>query len=273
MSTLFAVLVGLAVGCHISTWGMYKDAVHEGFTLRRYARSILLGVTLAPLAAMVVGLDATTASGALVLFGLTYALERAANEFWKTFIRDEDQSKYFIPMQFHVMGRVIRHRGARLAAGLGLVGLALGLLALVQSVQPEPGAGESLLALTLVASTGGWYSAFGGAFKDAPIEGFETLKFFRSPAVATLYGLLISNFTDSYVLIALCAVGFTVATLETWKTFFFPSTPRGKFAGKPIHFPEMLARRQYFIPLYALIWAGVGITFFAAFAGLRGVGG
>ena len=32
------------------------------------------------------------------------------------------------------------------------------------------------------------------------------------------------------------AEGFTVATLETYKTFFFPTKPRGKFANKPILF-------------------------------------
>jgi hypothetical protein len=264
----FATLVGLSVGLHIATWGMYKDSIHEGFTLKRYGRSIVFGLVLAPLASAVTGLDASTASGAFALFGLTYALERATNEFWKTFIRDEDQSKYFIPMQFHVMGRVIRSRRVRLTVGLALVAVALGLLGLVSLIQPEPGHEGSLLALVSIAGIGGWYSAFGGAFKDAPIEGFETFKFFRSPVVATAYGLLVSSFTESYPLIALCAIGFTVATLETWKTFFFPRTPRGKFAGKPIHFPEMLSRRHYFIPLYALIWVSVIATFALAFAGV-----
>jgi len=171
-------------------------------------------------------------------------------------------------MQFHVLGRVIRHRGVRLGVGLGLVGVALLLLKAAQALQPAAGSEGSWVTLVLVASMGGWYSAFGGAFKDAPIEGFETLKFFRSPVVALTYGVLVSNLTPSYPLIALCAVGFTVATLETYKTFFFPSTPRGKFAGKPVLYPGMLRRRQYFVPLYALIWLGVVVAFVAAFTGL-----
>ena len=56
---------------------------------------------------------------------------------------------------------------------------------------------------------------------------------------------------------ALAAEGFTVATLETWKTFFFPSKPRGKFAGKPILHPEMLTRRYSFVPVYVTIWIAV----------------
>jgi 2-keto-3-deoxy-L-rhamnonate aldolase RhmA len=248
------------------------DSIHEGFTIPRYLRSTFVGLFWAPVAARFVGIDATTASGIVILFGLTYALERATTEFWKTFIRDEDQSKYFIPMQFHVFGHVLRNRLARLAVGLGFVGVAVVLLRVVQSLQPPPGAELPLWQVLLVASIGGWYSACGGAFKDAPIEGFEWLKFFRSPVSAGFYGFLVSHFTDSLVLIALCAIGYTVATLETYKTFFFPSVPRGKFAGKPILFPAMLEKRQKFVPLYVAIWIGIVASFTVAFVQESGGG-
>jgi hypothetical protein len=114
-----------------------------------------------------------------------------------------------------------------------------------------------LLLVAMVGSLGGWYSAVGGASKDAPIEGFETLKFFRSPVVASLWALLLSPFEANPVVIACAALGFTIATLETYKTFCFPSKPRGKFAGKPIHHPDMLVRRRRFVPLYATIWIAV----------------
>jgi 2-keto-3-deoxy-L-rhamnonate aldolase RhmA len=265
VNLVFELLVGLAAGGHVSTWGMYKDSIHEGFTVPRYLRSTFVGLFWAPVAARVVGIDATTFGGIVILFGLTYALERATTEFWKTFIRDEDQSKYFIPMQFHVFGHVPRNRVTRLVVGLGYVSLAVGLLQIVRMLQPAPGEQGPLWQLLLVASIGGWYSAGGGAFKDAPIEGFEWFKFFRSPVVATTYGVMISFFTDSYVLIALCGIGYTVATLETYKTFFFPSKPRGKFAGKPILFPDMLQRRQKFVPFYVAIWIGIVFSFTLAF--------
>jgi len=261
----FELLVGLAAGGHVSTWGMYKDSIHEGFTVPKYLRSTFVGLFWAPVAARIVGIDATTFGGIVILFGLTYALERATTEFWKTFIRDEDQSKYFIPMQFHVFGYVPRNRVTRLLVGIGYVSIALGLLQVVRMLQPGPGEQGPLWQLLIVASIGGWYSACGGAFKDAPIEGFEWFKFFRSPVVATTYGVMISFFTNSYVLIALCGIGYTVATLETYKTFFFPSKPRGKFAGKPILFPDMLKTRQKFVPLYVAIWIGIVTSFTLAF--------
>jgi hypothetical protein len=106
----------------------------------------------------------------------------------------------------------------------------------------------------VIGSVGGWISAFGGAWKDAPSEGFQVLKFFRSPLLAFVYAFGLSYLTDSILAITLAATGFTVATTETYKTFFFPSKPRGKFAGRPIVFPEILNWRRRFVPLYVAIW-------------------
>src|SRR5882757_2045046 len=107
------------------------------------------------------------------------------------------------------------------------------------------------------------------AWKDAPIEGFETFKFFRSPAVAASWALVVSQFTTSWPVIAIAAEGFTVASIETYKTFFFPNKPRGKFAGKPILHPQYLEFRKSFVPVYATIWALVAIHFAWALASGR----
>ena len=47
MSALLAAGIGLVAGIHAATWGMYKDAPHEGFSRWKYARSPLLGAVLA----------------------------------------------------------------------------------------------------------------------------------------------------------------------------------------------------------------------------------
>ena len=259
-----AVLVGLVAGTHTATWGMYKDAPHEGFGWRRYSRSILVALMLAPCAAAVTGLDPGTWAGAVTLFGLTYGLERAVVEFYKGFVRDEDQSKYTIPMQFHVFGRVVRGRLRRLAIG-GSIAAAIGLLA----AAVERWAGGRTLdssALFLIGGVGGWVSACGGAFKDAPIEGFHWLKFWRSPLLAGAWALVVSHFTGDIVVIALAGLGFTVATIETYKTFFFPHRPRGKFQGKPVLYPEFLRFRRRFVPVYAALWLLIVVALAAAFA-------
>ena len=257
MSTFLAAVVGLLAGVHAATWGMYKDAPHEGFSLRKYARSPLLGLVLGVLLQALTGLEPRRPADLVVLFGVVYVVERALAEIYKTFLREEDQAKYFIPMQFHILGRVVRSRGARWFVGaLYTAGLA-GMLVAVARLDRGAAGPHALITVLVVGSLGGWISAFGGAWKDAPSEGFQTLKFFRSPALAALFAAGLSTLTPDLLLITLAATGFTVATTETYKTFFFPSKPRGKFAGMPVRYPDMLRRRQRFVPVYVAIWAGV----------------
>ena len=268
MTQLLAAAVGLMAGVHTATWGMYKDAPHEGFSRWKYARSIVLATVIGVVVSAVWGLDPRRAADLVVLFGATYAVERALAEIYKTFLRDEDQSKYFIPMQFAIFGKVVRSRGGRLLAGAGYVAVLLAMVVLVSWLDrtlPDP---KPVWLVVAIGGLGGWISAFGGAWKDAPKEGFQIFKFFRSPIIASLFALGLSYLTDDLVLVTLAATGFCVATTETYKTFFFPSVPRGKFAGMPVHFPDMLRRRQPFILLYAAIWL---IVLGALFVALRGV--
>ena len=265
MTYVVALVVGLLAGTHIATWGMYKDAPHEGF--RRYKRSVIIGAVIAPLIVLVVARSWTSIGDLVLLFGVAYACERGTTEFYKVFIRHEDQSKYFIPMQFHVFGRVVPPGRLRIAAAASyaliflLAGFGVYLANAAKLAGPRP------LIFGVIGSSMGWLIACGGAFKDAPIEGFEWLKFFRSPVIAGIWAALLSRFTHSYLLAAVGGAGFSVATIETYKTFFFPNRPRGKFAGKPIRFPEHLVTRQRFIPLYAGIWAVVLIAFVLGYLG------
>jgi hypothetical protein len=261
-----ALALGFLAGLHASTWGMFKDAPHEGFWWGRYFRSAIVGTVMAAIAFFVARPDLDTAGARVVFFGAAYVLERGAIEFWKTFLRNEDQSKYFIPMQFAVFGRLVHGRGKRLAIGLAVASAVIVTFLAIHFTSRGGAVPRSLLLVALVGSISGWISAFLGAWKDAPIEGFETLKFFRSPVAAGLYSLLLAPLASSYMVIAMAALGYTIATLETYKTFFFPSKPRGKFAGKPIRFPEMLERRKKFAVLYAGIWVFMIAGFVMAYA-------
>jgi len=87
--------------------------------------------------------------------------------------------------------------------------------------------------LVVVGGIGGWLTAVGGAWKDAPIEGFQRLKFLRSPVVATVWAVVLLPFTQDIVLLAVAAGGASVATIETYKTFLAGGPP-GKFATKPV---------------------------------------
>jgi hypothetical protein len=260
-----AVLIGLAAGAHSSTWGMYKDAIHEGFTWPKYSRSIIVGAAAGLVLYYVLGFDLDGPAAWVVFFGLVYATERLLLELWKSFLRVEDQSKYFIPMRFGIHGKPVMDNRIRWAVGAGvLVVLVLcvwGVTALQRAYPDLP----SWLVILAIGSAGGWLTAFGGAWKDAPVEGFETLKFFRSPLISLFWAVVMAFFTDNWLYIGVAGAGYSVATIETYKTFFFLDKPRGKFAGKPILHPELLTRRYYFVPLYVLIWAMVIGAHIAAF--------
>ena len=272
-SLSLAAVVGILSGTHTAIWGMYKDAIHEGFAVRRFVRSVIVGGAVAVAIQLTLALALPGAAAVIVLFGLAYAAERGIVEVWKTFVREEDQSKYTIPMQFSVHGVPVRGRRVRLAAGAAYVGIVVLCLVAVTHVAPGPRGTPTLLSSALIGLTVGAIIAFGGAWKDAPTEGFDMLKFFRSPCMTVVFALLLSQLTDSYLQLAVGAIGYERATAETYKTFFFPSKPRGKFAGKPVLFPEMLTRRRYFVPAYVAIWTIVIVTGVVALRGVpsRGV--
>jgi hypothetical protein len=255
---MIAAIVGALSGTHTAIWGMYKDAVHEGFSRARFARSIVIGSLASILLQRALALPTDSFGALVLLFGLAYAAERGIVETWKTFVRNEDQSKYFIPMQFSIRGEPVKDARVRLAAGAVYVALlAVGLIVVASlDHRGEP----DVIRIVLVGLATGLIIAVGGGWKDAPKEGFDPIKFMRSPAMTVAFALTLSLFTDSYLLMAVGAIGYERATAETYKTFFFPSKPRGKFSGKPIVYPEMMARRRYFVPAYVAIWVAVLVS-------------
>jgi hypothetical protein len=264
---VIAAALGAAAGTHTATWGMYKDSIHEGFFWPRYFRSPIAGAVMALIAYAIAQPDLSTAGSRVSFFGVAYVLERGLIELWKTFLRNEDQSKYFIPMQFAVFGKVVHSQARRLVIGAIMTAAVCGTFLIIHYSAPKLPLAGSPVTVFLIATISGWISAFLGAWKDAPVEGFQPLKFVRSPLWAGFWGLLLAHFNMSILVVMMAGLGFTIFTLETYKTFFFPSKPRGKFAGKPILFPDMLRRRQFFVPVYAAIWIGVLVGFYLALTG------
>jgi hypothetical protein len=250
-----AAAVGALSGTHTAIWGMYKDAIHEGFAMRRFARSVCVGASAAVAIQAVLRLALPQAPAMVLLFGLAYGTERGIVEVWKTFIRHEDQSKYTIPMQFSVHGVPVADQRIRIAAALAYVAI-ITICLLAISRLPEPGDDgfRSVITTCVVGLVMGGTTAFGGAWKDAPTEGFDRRKFFRSPLMTVAFALLLAQMTDSYLQVAVAAIGYERAGVETYKTFFFPRKPRGKFAGKPIRFPDMLRHRRFLVPIFVAIW-------------------
>jgi hypothetical protein len=253
MSAL-TVLLGVLTGLHAATWGGFKDTPFEGFRRQSFLRSLVLGGLVALL---IVGSHAHVA--ALVLVGLLYAGERLTTEWWKAFLREDLQSSYAIPMRVAVGGRPLDARLPRYAIGVTI----LIVLVLSASVLPGLAPDESpVWATVAVGGVGGWLTAAGGAWKDAPVEGFSPWKFLRSPAVATLWALALVALVDDWFVLAVSAGGLSVLVIETYKTFLTGGRPPGKFAGKPVRFVQPSARAWcrllHCLAYGAIAWLALG---------------
>lgn len=265
MSIVIAAVVGILAGTHAATWGAYKDAPFEGFRLRSYLRTVLLATVISLGFALWPGHTLIGQSRVVAVIGAVYALERLATEWWKAILREEDQSVYTIPMRLGFGGRPVDHRGIRYAVGgaviLGIVAVAAVIVQL-QHVFPHASA---WLIVPTVGAAGGWATAIGGAWKDAPIEGFSGWKFLRSPAVATAWAIPLSLLASNWVLLLLASGGFAVASIETYKTFFTGGRAPGKFADRPMLHHLPVARRRLG-RLHATLWAALCISLLVSLA-------
>jgi hypothetical protein len=255
MSGSWLCIAGLLTGWHAASWGAFKDSPYEGFRWTSYLRSIVIGVAAA------VGFTLTgraTHIAPVLLIGLLYSAERLTTEWWKTFVREDDQTAYSIPMRLGFKGRPVDSPVVRYAAGLSVL---LGLVAAVTSLSiahpTVPGARWGLPLV--VAGFGGWLTACGGAWKDAPVEGFSGYKFLRSPAVATAWAAPLSLMGHDLVVLTLSAGGFAVASIETYKTFLTGGRPPGKFATKAVRFAYP-TRRAVFAVVHVALWGVLAVT-------------
>lgn len=258
MTLVACVLVGVLAGTHAATWGAYKDSPFEGFRLASFMRSILVGVA----ASLAVACWSRTSPGVrlhlAVAVGVVYGLERLGTEWWKAFVRNDDQRAYTIPMRFAVAGRPVDSSGVRYltAAAIGL-GIAGGLVGVAAAQRALPNAPAWIVVCT-VGALGGWATAIGGAWKDAPIEGFSGWKFLRSPSVAASWAAPVSLLTGNWCVMLLASSGFAVIAIETYKTFFTGGRPPGKFAGRPSpHDCSVLGERLRRV--HAVLWATLGM--------------
>ena len=230
MSTTYVVILALLAGTHAATWGAFKDSPFEGFKPVSFVRSIVVAVVVAVALASATDLETTMAP--VVFVGVLYGVERLATELWKSFLREDDQDAYAIPMRIAILGRIVEGRVARYA--LGFVVLAVIVVMSWAAAALQPADGGHVSVLVIVGGIGGWLTAVGGAWKDAPVEGFSGWKFLRSPVVATAWTIILLPFTHDWVALTFAAAGLSVLSIETYKTFFTGGRPPGKFDGKPV---------------------------------------
>ena len=177
MQFLIPLLTTLISGFYTSLWGAFKDSPYEGFKGRTFPRSVYFHAAIFALISILPVLRIQFLELRLFqLFFLIMGLERFIAELYKGFFRTEDQSKYFVPSRITFFGRQVDSDALRFSAGTLLVLGVFSLLFIGAQIQ-------SFLGYLAVGYGTGLLVALGGAYKDAPFEGFKILKFQRSAVV------------------------------------------------------------------------------------------
>lgn len=276
------IIFSFLAGLHRALWGAYKDSPYEPFKISKSVRSICLSVVWGIILYLIFPLLAVqreTFSPAYI-FLMTVSLDTISTEFYKLFIRTEPQEKYAIPSMFHVWNKKVSNF-QRLIICLSLSLFLLSIMYVLSQIKissiiisPTPfGAPSGIysgimivylhhIGAVLVQSAmqggaigiiGGILEATGGMWKDAPFEGFELLKFFRSPLVGLFWGTLLSINQPNLAVLFLSILGANRMTIELYKTFI-KKRKVGKFkADQPI-FPQWLAKRNIFTLPYMATW-------------------
>lgn len=214
---VYYLVAGFIGVSNMILWGLYGDLLVEKYSFAKVVRSIVFGIFWSGL------LHFSHPDAPLLVIALaTIALERITTEIYKACIRVESQAKYLIPSNpFPHVPIVIR----RLAGILLLISIAWA----VSTVRLD----APLWVITLVM---GLSVALGGMLKDAPHEGFEPLKFFRSPVVAGICAgaLWVLYPTLNMTLFFLAIAGAERIVSEFYKKILHGRIP-GKFRRVPIN--------------------------------------
>jgi len=251
MNILIFGFIGVISGLHSASWGGYKDCLFEKFQPKKFTRSIVIGFILGILLFYFLNANNITNVNFGVFFLFVMSFERLFTESLKAFVRNEDQKKYKIPSKLHIFGKTVENKFFRLI--LGLIFISLAFILFYAPLFINISFNNLLSGLFWGAVAGLVGSAIGGAWKDAPIEGFDLIKFFRSPLVGALWGILLSFYTNNYSLLLFACIGGERMTVELYKTFVLRSIP-GKFSAIKPKYEDWIEKRKRFTVPYVITW-------------------
>lgn len=177
MTFALPFITALVSGLYTCLWGAFKDAPYEGFKPKTFPRSMYFHIAIfLPLYFIPYFSAQFQHLGLVQLFFLIMGLERFLAEIYKGFFRTEDQQKYFVPSRITFFGRPVASDFLRYGAGGLIVAVVFAFLLVAAPV-------KSFWGYLATGYCTGLLVALGGAYKDAPFEGFKWLKFQRSGVV------------------------------------------------------------------------------------------
>ena len=222
MESIPGFIVSIISGLYTSSWGAYKDSPFEGLKFYTYPRSVVFSAVIFIILSSIPDIRVEVNGLNLArLFFLVMGIERASSEVYKGFFRNECQKKYFIPSRITFLGRYIPDMH-RYYTGIALFICALATLFLDIEI-------ENFYEYVIVSFCTGFTTALGGAYKDAPYEGFEPAKFIRSPIILMICSpILFLLGPVSMGLLIYMNWGLERFIVEYYKTFVL-RTRSGKF--------------------------------------------
>lgn len=238
------LLVALVSGLYTSLWGAFKDSPYEGYKPRTFPRSVYFHFALFLLLYFAPWFrEDFLRLGLIQTFFLIMGLERFLAEIYKGFFRTEDQGKYFVPSRITFFGRYVASDCLRYSVGALIVAMVFALLLIDARV-------ERFFVFALVAYGTGLLVALGGAYKDAPFEGFKGLKFQRSALILALLSPLFYFLNDPRAPVSLGFLiymngGLERFTVEYYKTYV-QRHRSGKFRSDLPRLQEWIDRREPF---------------------------
>ena len=251
----FYLGLGISVvsGLYTSLCVAFKDSRYEDFKPRTFPRSIYFHLAIfcvlyfAPLPRQA----DFFALGWVQVFFLIMGIERFLAELYKGFFRTEDQDKYFVPSRMTFFGRYVASDVLRYGVGTALV---LGVFAVLMIPAPI----ATFWGFLLIAYLTGLLVSLGGAYKDAPFEGFHWLKFQRSGLVLAVCAPLFYFLSDPIPLGFLVYMngGLERFIVEYYKTYI-QRTMSGKFRPDLPRIERCVDTREKFHYAALAIIAGV----------------
>ncbi|MDA0710053.1 MAG: hypothetical protein O3B73_07585 [bacterium] len=236
MNIYLGFMISLVSGLYTSLWGAFKDSPFEDFKPHTFPRSIYFhAVIFAALFAIPLFHDAFVELKFFQLFFLVMGLERFLAELYKGFFRTEDQTKYFVPSRITFFGKYVGSDFLRY-----LVGTVLVLAVFAVATLPFPI--TSFWAFLAVGYGTGLLVSLGGAYKDAPFEGFHPLKFQRSGAVLAVCVPLFYFINDPLQPISLGFLVYMNGGLERFVVEYYKTYVQRTMSGK---FKQDLVRLQH----------------------------
>ena len=226
MDFVIQCVIVCASGLYTSLWGAFKDGPYEGFKLRTFPRSIYFHIVIFSLLYIIPYFSDNLLKLNLVeLFFLVMGIERFLAEIYKGFFRTEDQSKYFVPSRITFFGRYVGSDLLRYGIGSLIILIVFAFLLVEIPI-------ESYWSYLVVAYATGCVVALGGAYKDAPFEGFKPFKFQRSGMVLAMFSPLFFFIADQDKPLSLGFLIYMNGGLERFTVEYYKTYVQRNMSGK-----------------------------------------